>query len=75
MKDIFFDDFSTKIEVDYNIKDINNTTIGQAVESALLFGESVEDHLPGYLIDKYKTGKRIVVFKSREEADEFLIRE
>ena len=54
LQNLFFDDFECKIDVDYNIKDINNKMIQGAVNSALLLGESVPDYLPNYLIEKYR---------------------
>lgn len=54
LKNIFFDYFNCKIDVDYNIKDINNKTIQGAIKSALLQGYSIAETLPDYLVNKYK---------------------
>lgn len=54
LQNIFFDSFDCKIDVDYNIKDINNKTIQGAVKSALLAGCFIEERLPSYLIEKYR---------------------
>lgn len=54
LQNIFFDSFECKIDVDYNIKDINNKIIQGAIKSALLLGIEIPDYLPKYLIDKYR---------------------
>lgn len=54
LQNIFFDSFKCKIDVDYNIKDINNKIIQGAIKSALLQGYTIDETLPSYLIDKYR---------------------
>ena len=54
LQNIFFDSFECKIDVDYNIKDVNNKIIQSAINSALFLGETIEENLPKEYINKYR---------------------
>lgn len=51
---IFFEDFDCRIELDYGIPDINNSTIQHAIQRVLDSGYLLEDELPKDYIDKYR---------------------
>lgn len=51
---IFFEDFECRIELDYGIPDVNNSTICRAIERILDSGFQLEDNLPEEYIQKYR---------------------
>lgn len=54
LKNVFFEDFDIKIDIDYAIKDVNNQAIACAIESAINAGIKIKDDLPGELVEKYR---------------------
>ncbi len=54
LSNIFFDDFTCKVELDYGFKDINNKLISNAVLATIKSGFKVPDELPSLYINKYK---------------------
>lgn len=53
---VFFEDFSSRIELDYGILDIKNKMLQNAVKNVLDSGFSLEDDLPIQFIEKYRLG-------------------
>lgn len=51
---LFFDLFSTKIETDYRLKSIPNSTFRRFISLGLTHGEQLYDDLPPMYIEKYK---------------------
>lgn len=54
VKKIFFDDFTSKVDVDYKIKGVTNTLIKKAVKALFVNNISIEETLPDDIKDKYK---------------------
>ena len=54
VKSIFFDDFSLKIQTDYKIKEIPNSTIKKAIQNIFSSGYKSIDYMPNELLLKYK---------------------
>ena len=54
VQDIFFDKFSLKIEVDYKLKNINNSTMQKIIANAVEAMGRFDDYLPVELITKYR---------------------
>lgn len=53
---IFFEDFSSRIELDYGILDLKNKMLQNAVQNVLDSGYLLEDDLPEIYVQKYKLG-------------------
>ncbi len=54
VQNIFFEQFQTKIEIDYRLKNISNALMSKAVGNALSAGCTIEDTLPLELKNKYR---------------------
>ena len=53
-QNIFFDDFETKVETEYSLKNIPDSTIRRACKAVLTNTYEIEEKLPQELIEKYK---------------------
>lgn len=53
-QNIFFEDFESKVEVEYNLKNIPDSTMKRAVKAVLSNTYEIEENLPLELLEKYK---------------------